>query len=199
MSLENIIALFLFAGVLVCTPGPANILLFSSGAKFGWQASLPLLIGVLLGAVFLHLSLALGLWKIIQAYPQILGIMKLVGFCYILWLAYKILAISIKKNDKVKALSFCSGLIIHPANPKAWVMIISAYGQFIELKSSWWWQTIIITFVFLAWQMVGHSSWCFFGEKIFQKFTRSNRKKEKIFLWILAILMVSASLWAILN
>ena len=193
--LENFFSLVIFAGALVCTPGPANMLLISSGGRFGWRKSLPLIFGVTLGKLFVHLLLALGLWKVIEYYPRILEILKIVGFLYILWLAFKVMRMSIAKTSNPKVPNFFEGLLVHPMNPKAWVMVIAAYGQFIHLEYNWWGQVIIIAFVFLVWQGIAHNFWCFFGENLFQY---TSKKLNRFFFIVLACAMVLASLWAIL-
>ena len=195
MLIDNFYTLIIFAGSLVGTPGPANILLISSGGKYGWRKSLPLIFGVTFGKIFVHLSLALGLWKIIAYYPRFLDVLKIIGFLYILFLAYKVQKMRIAKVSTNKSPGFFIGLLVHPLNPKAWVMVIAAYGQFINVGSNWWQQVIIIAFVFFCWQLLAHNFWCFFGEKLFQY---TSLKIQKILFLLLAIAMVFASLWAIL-
>ena len=47
---------------MVTTPGPANLILMLSGAKFGFYKSIPFVIGVTFGKLFLTLGLGLGLF-----------------------------------------------------------------------------------------------------------------------------------------
>ena len=54
---------FLFAVFMVGTPGPANMLLMTSGANFGFWRSLPFVVGVTFGKLFINLLLGLGLWQ----------------------------------------------------------------------------------------------------------------------------------------
>ncbi len=198
MPLENFILLVVFAGVLVGTPGPANMLLMTAGANSGFRACVPLLAGVTLGKLFVHLSLALGLWQVIEKFPQVLLAMKFVGAAYIFWLAYKILRLKIKKTDAPVA-GFIAGLIVHPINPKAWAMVVSAYGQFIVIDEahSWWAQTIIIALVFFFWQCIAHVFWCWSGAQTAQLI--AGTKWEKYLLTVLSSLMVLAVLWALVN
>ncbi len=53
MSLSIYPAFFIFATIMVVTPGPANLVLMSSGARFGFYKSIPFVIGVTCGKLFL--------------------------------------------------------------------------------------------------------------------------------------------------
>ena len=194
MAIENILPLFVFAGALVCTPGPANMLLMTAGAGAGLRACLPLVAGVTFGKLFVHLSLALGLWQIIQQFPAVLTAMKIAGAIYILWLARKILALRIEKGGAAPA-GFFAGLAVHPLNPKAWAMVAAAYGQFIDSEESWWAQTFIIALVFLMWQCAAHSFWCWSGGRLSSM--TSSPKTQKNILRAMAALMVAAVVWSL--
>ena len=196
MSSDNLIPLIVFAGVLVCTPGPANMLLLAAGARDGVARSFPLLAGVTFGKLFIHLSLALGLWRIIENFPQVLIAMKIAGAAYIVWLAHRVLQIKIGGANVSRA-GFAAGLLVHPLNPKAWAMVVSAYGQFIDANGAWWLQTATIALIFFCWQCAAHSFWCWCGAQTAQLL--SGTRAEKFLMRTLAALMVGAVLWALLN
>ena len=196
MSWDNLTALAIFAGALVCTPGPANMVLMAAGARAGFRACLSLIAGVTFGKLFVHLSLALGLWHVIESFPQVLFALKIIGALYVLWLGWKILHITIQKSGVWKA-GFVAGLAVHPTNPKAWAMVVSAYGQFIEADKNWWQQTLIIALVFLLWQCFAHTLWCYIGARAV-KITANERQQKRLML-VLAVMMVSAVLWSLFN
>ena len=52
MTLSLYSALFIFATIMVITPGPANLLLMSAGAQHGFYKSVPFVIGVTCGKLF---------------------------------------------------------------------------------------------------------------------------------------------------
>ena len=54
-SASFILPLALFAFVSSITPGPNNVMLTASGASFGYQRSVPHMLGVTLGAVIMVL------------------------------------------------------------------------------------------------------------------------------------------------
>ena len=56
MTLSLYPAFFIFALIMVTTPGPANLLLMSSGAQHGLFKSLPFVAGVTFGKLFLTIQ-----------------------------------------------------------------------------------------------------------------------------------------------
>ena len=198
MSPDNLIPLIIFAGVAVCTPGPANMLVLISGTRNGVARSLPLLAGVVFGFFILHISFPLGLWKLIAAFPFVLVAMKIAGAAYILWLAWQILQTKIGGGEEcLTQTGFVSGLFIAPLNPKAWAVTASAYGQFIDGGEEWWTQVAIIITVFFCWHCVSQILWCWCGARVMRFL--SGTRTEKWLMRILAALMVGAVLWALLK
>ena len=198
MPSDNLIPLFVFAGALVCTPGPANMLLLAAGARDGLRRSLPLVAGVACGKpLFVHLSLAAGLWKIIGEFPQVLLALKIAGAAYILWLARQILRAKVRGGEAAARGGFVRGLFVHPLNPKAWAMVAAAYGQFIDADGDWWTQAFVVAAVFFGWQCAAHTFWCWCGARAARLF--SGARTEKFLMPLLAVLMVGAVLWALVN
>lgn len=169
------------------------MLLMAAGARDGLRKSFPLLAGVTLGKLFVHLSLALGLWRIIENFPRALFALKIAGAIYVLWLASKIIKVRIQEGRQ--AAGFIAGLAVHPLNPKAWAMVVAAYGQFIEAEGEWWQQTLIVALVFFCWQCIAHTFWCWSGVRA-AKLLSGTRAESRLML-IMAALMVAAVLWSL--
>ena len=91
MTLSLYSALFIFATIMVITPGPANLLLMSSGAQHGFYKSVPFVIGVTCGKLFLTIGLGIGFLTILNSNPILVNIIKVIGTAYICWLSWKIL------------------------------------------------------------------------------------------------------------
>src|SRR3954469_3388680 len=88
--MESLIALMGFAFVSAATPGPNNVLLWASGAAFGFRRTLPHVVGTAVGLGSLAIALAAGLGALITAVPEVAVAMKLAGSIYLLWLAWQI-------------------------------------------------------------------------------------------------------------
>ena len=61
MSAQTFLAALLFALVMAFTPGPNNVMLASSGARFGVARTMPHLLGVLVGFPVMLFLVGLGL------------------------------------------------------------------------------------------------------------------------------------------
>ena len=79
-----------FGVVAAATPGPNNLMLMTSGVKFGFARTLPHLAGVVLGFSLMVALVGLGLDAVFQRVPQLLPVMRILGSLYMLWLAMKI-------------------------------------------------------------------------------------------------------------
>ena len=98
--------LLLFAIVMVGTPGPANMLLMTSGANFGFWRSVPFVSGVALGKLLINGLLGLGLWEILSTYSEVLFALKMVSVAYLAWLALRMSGFLLKKRELKQAESF---------------------------------------------------------------------------------------------
>ena len=98
MTLSLYSALFIFATIMVTTPGPANLLLMSAGAQHGFYKSVPFVIGVTCGKLFLTIGLGIGFLTLLNSNPMLVNIIKIIGTAYICWLSWKILFLSFQST-----------------------------------------------------------------------------------------------------
>ncbi len=90
MNLETLLSLTTYAFVTSITPGPNNAMLFASGVNFGLRRTLPHILGVSLGYVFMQLALGLGVGLAFAAWPPLFTVLRLAGSAYMLYLAWRI-------------------------------------------------------------------------------------------------------------
>ena len=64
-----ILPVFLFTLSMTITPGPNNMLLTASGARFGYRRTLPLIGGIVLGIISQLVLSALGLGVLFESIP----------------------------------------------------------------------------------------------------------------------------------
>ncbi len=79
---EILWALVAFAFVASITPGPNNLMLMTSGVKYGFGRTLPHLVGVIFGFALMIAVVGLGLGVLFERYPQILPVMRIAGSLY---------------------------------------------------------------------------------------------------------------------
>jgi len=203
MSLGIYPAFFIFATIMVVTPGPANLVLMSSGARFGFYKSIPFVIGVTCGKLFLTIGLGLGFLSLIHSNQMLINIIKIVGTAYICWLSWKILFLKLDKNntsDQDHIPSLMNGLLVHPLNPKAWAMIIAAYTQFTsfgnaQAEINWLTEVSIVAITFFIIQTISHSLWCWGGGLIFN-FLAKKDMSQQIVVIIISILTIGTVIYS---
>ncbi|SEC71991.1 Threonine/homoserine/homoserine lactone efflux protein [Rhizobiales bacterium GAS191] len=133
---ELLFSLIVFAVVATVTPGGANLLAAASGARFGWQRSLPLLTGIAIGLALLVAATAAGLAALLQSAPALQLAMRIAGSAYLVWLAWRIGrsgAPDIASGSSVSPSGFLAGLVLPFLNPKAWSMALAAAAAYAGL------------------------------------------------------------------
>ena len=136
--LEYFLPLLTLCMIQSGTPGPNNIMLTASGKNFGFIKTIPHMLGVVLGYLTLLTVLSLGLITIFDQYPIVQEILKYIGACYLLYLAYRIYS-SDNKSDSSKSrpLTFIEVTLFQYVNPKGIMMgitTISIYTDFYQYE-----------------------------------------------------------------
>ncbi len=131
--LEQLLPLALFAFVSSITPGPNNIMLTTSGIRFGFVRSIPHMLGICVGFGVLLALCAAGIGSLILAVPSMQLVLKVVSSAYLLYLAWQLRAVAIKASDTVDGapMGFVSAAMFQAVNPKAWVMAVTGVAAFL--------------------------------------------------------------------
>jgi threonine/homoserine/homoserine lactone efflux protein len=120
-----------FSFVSSVTPGPNNILLWASGAQFGFARTLPHVLGTAVGLGAMTLAVAAGLGAIVTTLPQVAFLMKVAGSLYLLYLAYQIAgADALKRGVVTRPLGLLQAAAFQVINPKAWIFALGAITTF---------------------------------------------------------------------
>jgi threonine/homoserine/homoserine lactone efflux protein len=194
MSLETFTAVLIFATVMGFTPGPNNVMLASSGARFGMARSLPHLAGVTVGFPVMLLLVGLGLASILLASPLLQLIMKSVSCAYLLWLAFQIARSTSAMGDSSsgKPLTFLQAAAFQWINPKAWLMAVGAISAYTAgAGSKLYWQVAIIALITLGVTLASTWTWTAFGAGI-RRWLRSPRAL-RLFNLAMALLLVAST------
>ncbi len=165
LSLDLLLAFALFAFVTSVTPGPNNMMLLASGVNFGFNRTVPHMLGICCGFFSLVLAVGLGLGAAFQAYPLLYTILRYVGAAYLLYLAWKI-ATSGPASDAVgeegKPQTLMQAALFQWVNPKAWVMAVGAISTYTPLQG-YFTNVMIISAVFALINLPTVSIWAGFG------------------------------------
>ncbi|MGF7160417.1 threonine/homoserine/homoserine lactone efflux protein [Rhodoligotrophos appendicifer] len=132
MAPEQIAAIAAYAFASSITPGPNNTMLMASGVNFGFQRSIPHMLGVCCGFSAMLLALGCGIGSLFQAYPALHDILRYVGGAYMLYLAW-IIATAHPQNavQSRDPISFLQAAAFQLVNPKAWMMAIGAVAGYV--------------------------------------------------------------------
>jgi threonine/homoserine/homoserine lactone efflux protein len=129
--MEELLALVAFSFVSAATPGPNNVLLWASGAEFGFQRTLRHVFGTAVGIAMMALGAAAGLAALVTTVPQLALVMKIAGSLYLLYLAWQIAAAgAIRRVDAGKPMGIVQAAAFQAVNPKGWVFALGAMTTF---------------------------------------------------------------------
>ena len=185
-----------FAFSQVATPGPANMAMMATGARFGFRAALPFVTGVILGKQLIIWPIGYGIMEVASQIPLLFEILKFLSALYIIWLAWRVANMRLSSGEpSVDAPGFWSGLLVHPLNPKAWAMILVGFTNFVESGTTTFSATLYIAASLLIIQIICHPIWTLFGDRI-AKFI-IGKKYERVFMWFLALVTVIFVLMAL--
>ena len=116
---------FVFFGLF--SPGPNVILITASGARFGFQPTVPHILGVALGVGVIAFVTGLGIGTVIAAVPTLDVTLRTVAAFWILWMAYTLWrADPARTNASEQPFTFLQAVLFQWVNPKVWAVALSA-------------------------------------------------------------------------
>lgn len=131
------LALGAYVLVMSITPGPNNVMVLASGARFGLRRTLPHLTGISLGftvqvtVVCAGLGVALARFQLAQAW------LRWIGIGYMFYLAFKLLrAGAVGSAHAARPLSAVEAAVFQAVNPKAWVAALTMASVFMPKSGS---------------------------------------------------------------
>ena len=184
-----------FAASQVGTPGPANMALMATGARFGLRAALPFVAGVALGKQLIIWPIGFGLMRLAEHAPWAFEALKWASAVYIVWLAWRVANLRLGDCTAARAPGFAAGLIVHPLNPKAWAMITGGFTAFVAPGTPALTATANIAAVLLACQIVLHPLWTWGGSLVAHHLRGTSA--ERYLMWTLAALTVASVLFVL--
>ncbi|OUS25381.1 hypothetical protein A9Q98_12490 [Thalassotalea sp. 42_200_T64] len=197
MQFELLMALVAFAFVSSITPGPNNLMLMSSGANFGFQRTIPHMLGVGLGFTLMVMLVGIGLIQLFDLYPVSYTILKIFSVLYLLYLAYKIATATSpdsNSNNNATPITFIQAVLFQWVNPKAWTMALTAISVYSPERS---FESIaIVAAIFGAINLPSVSVWTILGQQL--RRLLSNSRQLRIFNVTMASLLL-ASLYPLIG
>ena len=131
--MSSLFPLALFAFVSSITPGPNNLMLTTSGIRFGFARSVPHMLGITVGFGAMLGLCAAGVGSLILAVPLLHTALRVIGSVYLVYLAWQLRHIVFRQADggQQRPMTFWGAALFQFANPKAWVMAITGAAAFL--------------------------------------------------------------------
>ncbi len=178
MTIDQIIALAAFALVTSITPGPNNLMLMASGANYGFHRTIPHMLGIGLGFVFMVMLVGLGVIQVFDAYPLAYTLLKIVSMAYLLYLAWKIATSSppSEAGETGRPITFLQAALFQWINPKAWAMALTAISVYTPSQTLS--SVLVVAAVFGMINLPAVGSWAILGLQMRRLLTKPTRLRN---------------------
>jgi homoserine/homoserine lactone efflux protein len=187
MELTVWLGLLASALFISISPGPGAIFSISQGTQYGFKRSIISVIGLQLGLMSQIIFLLLGLGILIDQFPGIFSIIKILGMLYLIVLGAlqwfkKIEQISTSKDNFENSFSLLSSLLkgffVNITNIKGTVFFLALIPLFVDLTS-----LNISTCVILTATLVGVDLFVMTGYLMLAEISKSLLSDPKKILW----------------
>jgi threonine/homoserine/homoserine lactone efflux protein len=183
-----------FAFVTSVTPGPNNMMLLASGVNFGIRATLPHTLGISCGHFIMLMAVGLGLGELFIRMPAAYPVMQVLGMVYMLYLAWGIVrsgapSTQDEANQGAKPLGFWGAAAFQWVNPKAWVMTLGFFSNYLPQEAS----VLLIVAASLLFSLINFPSiavWAVMGGRMGHYLQVVLYRR--IFNWTMAVLLVAS-------
>ena len=131
MSATVLSTFLTFTFVTAFTPGPNNILALNSGSRYGFQGSLPVMLGICTGFFYVMCLCGAIALSVSVISEKMIMVMKYIGCIYMLWLAWKIASAKTEDIDTGIKTGFMNGFILQFVNIKIITSGLAAFSGFV--------------------------------------------------------------------
>jgi threonine/homoserine/homoserine lactone efflux protein len=137
LSTETIIAFVTASVVLSLVPGPDNIFVMTHSALKGWRIGFYTTLGLCTGLIGHTVLVAIGVSVIFQTSAVAFNGLKIIGACYLLYLAWlsvqnKELNLGGNDNHSTNRSYYLTGVIMNLTNPKVALFFLVFLPQFVN-------------------------------------------------------------------
>ena len=140
LSIETLIAFVTASVVLSLVPGPDNLFVMSHSALKGWRIGFYITLGLCTGLIGHTVLVAIGVSVIFQTSAIAFNGLKIVGACYLLYLAWlsvqnKELNLGGTDRDSTNRSYYFTGVIMNLTNPKVALFFLVFLPQFVNTSN----------------------------------------------------------------
>ena len=198
--MSSYLALLGFIAFMVGTPGPANLVAMLAGVTQGLRGCAGFITGLIVGKIGLNLFIGFGFGVVLAVDPILQTVFTYVSASYMIWLAARSWPPSVnpptnQHQTSTVTFRFRDGVIMHPFNPKAWLMVMLAWGQFAPALGDFSLQLPVVVLTFASCQLVFHGLWCALGAYLGKSLAYSQRL-AKLMIMLTIFVILTALLYA---
>lgn len=137
LPFDIVFAFAIVATLLALAPGPDNIFVLMQSAMTGPRNGIFVVLGLCTGLFVHSAAVALGLAALIKASAVAFTVLKLLGACYLLYLAYQAFRAPVQSiaDDAPRmrpSALYARGVIMNVTNPKVAVFFLALFPQFMD-------------------------------------------------------------------
>ena len=196
IDFSNLIAMLVFTLPVSLLPGPNNLLSAAHSSRHGFNKSLPLISGMVIGWFLLGVVVAFGA-LFIEENENLLRILTYIGVVYIIYLSYQISVSSPvdEKDISDEQLGMGTGIILQVVNGKAFIHLLILMTTFGTVFGTDLVGKMIIVILNVAIKLVGWFGWASFGSALKEIF--SDPKSGVLINRILGFSLFCVAIWIV--
>src|SRR5690606_5420021 len=132
---------------------------------FGLKRTLPHMVGVFVGFLLLLFLCAIGVGAAVEAVPAVALAMKVAGSVYLLYLAWSMRTafVPASAGSPARPLRLVEAALFQFANPKAWLMALTAASVFVPQIAPRWVGVLVVCGVFASVNLPCIGTWTILG------------------------------------
>ncbi len=201
--LSTVVALGTFSFATSITPGPNNFMLLSSGARSGFRATVPHMLGVSSGMAGLMTLSYFGVGTLAADQPGLNRVMTWLCALYMAWLAIKLLRDRTPQRQASGASAARPMTLVQAAtfqlmNPKGWAMALTAAATALAPNLGWALGITLLLGVFTIVNLPCLAVWTLWGALIRRFLEKPHMKLAfDVVMAILLLTTAAAMVWGI--
>lgn len=173
------------------TPGPNNLMLMASSAKFGFNRTIPHGLGVAIGFAVMVLIVGLGLGEVFRLLPWLEPVLKILAAINLLYLAWTLIGLKIKDQGAgQRPLTFIEAAGFQWINPKAWALAVSFVAMVVDPGPGRFVGIAILGVSSLVIGALSSPTWMIFGDRLEKLLKRTGG--ERFLGIVMAVLVVGS-------
>jgi threonine/homoserine/homoserine lactone efflux protein len=164
--MTELLPLLTYSFLMSSTPGPNNVMLTASGARFGYRRTVPHILGIAAGhAPQTYLS-CVGLGALFAEWPLLHDVLRWAGAAWLVWIALRMLRTTTGSANPQRPMRLQEAMAFQMVNPKGWVKALTTASVFMPAGLDVATGAALVTAISIAVNLPCVSMWALFGAAI---------------------------------